>query len=160
MSEIKGLDQIFPKKPQEESGKGSFKIWMAAGAIALLAAGYALVAPGSAKETTNPAATMAAPVVAIPQSAVQSAPKPAVSVKQQEQSKKAQIAAITEDRKAAKKAERRSEVVQTAAAPEVKAAVKAMGRACNCETAELSLPAQCPDGACRQCKISCGIPGN
>ena len=56
--------------------------------------------------------------------------------------------------------QQKTEVSQSIA-PEVKAAGKALGgRSCDCDTAELNLPAQCPDASCRQCKATCGIPGN
>lgn len=161
MSEIKGIDQIFPKKGDE--GSGNFKLWAAAGVVALLAAGYALVPTGgSPAPPQNPvsANTSVATTAALPEKK---------SIVETKKTNPAPVRAAVEDVKTERKQEAKRqqqqhkvEVSQAATpAPEVKAAAKALGgRSCDCETAELNLPAQCPDASCRQCKASCGIPGN
>jgi hypothetical protein len=160
MSEIKGIDQIFPKKTDE--GSGSFRLWAAAGVIALVAAGYAFVPSangptGPTGSGANVSATVSAPALPAAEA------KPVVEVRKPAPPKPT---AGVEDIKAARKQEakrqqqeQKAEISQNVQA-EAKATVKPGGRTCDCETAELTLPAQCPDLSCRQCKASCGIPGN
>jgi hypothetical protein len=161
MSEIKGIDQIFPKKTEESTG--SWKLWSAAGVVALLAAGYA-VFPGGG--TSAPASVASPPVSqTTPAASAAAIVTPQKKVQPAEPVKPATVAPV-EDVKTTRKQESRRlqqqkvEVSQSVT-PEAKPAVKPVGgRGCDCDTAELNLPAQCPDASCRQCKATCGIPGN
>jgi hypothetical protein len=159
MSEIKGIDQIFPKKTEE--GASSFKLWAAAGVVALLAAGYALFPTGG----NPPPASIASPPVGQTAAASPAIPNAEKKVKPVEATKPVP-APVIEDVKTARKQESRRQQqqkveVSQSVTTEAKPAAKPLGgRGCDCDTAELNLPAQCPDASCRQCKATCGIPGN
>jgi type IV secretory pathway VirB10-like protein len=170
-AEIKGIDQIFPKKPGETNTAGNLRLWIAAGVVAALAAGYALIPdskPKTAISTTVPPVT---------QRSVGTLPPPATaSISRGEKEKAVPAPPRVEEDKAAKRLEakiqlqeqrkqqQKTEIAAQTAVPESKAATTtakiAGGRSCDCEVAELNLPAVCPDASCRQCKASCGIPGN
>ena len=161
MSEIKGIDQIFPKKPEDTSAAGSLKLWVFAGLVAALAAGYAILPLG--KPSVEPPVG-SNPVVSAPVAAHTRVSKPVVETVVK---KSTPAPVVVEDVKTVRKQEakrqqqqQKAEIAQSRA-PEVTAASKVLGgRSCDCDTAELNLPAQCPDASCRQCKASCGIPGN
>lgn len=169
MSEIKGIDQIFPKKADNASAASNLKLWAVAGVVALLAAGYALVPAGSASPTAAVSKSgKREPVVASPVSEA----KPLVGNAVPKSAATAPVPApvVVEDIRTARQLEAKKQKQQqakteisqsrSAAAAEVKAPTKASSRSCDCETAELNLPAECPDASCRQCKATCGIPGN
>ena len=159
MSEIKGIDQIFPKKTDDGSASGSLKLWVVAGLVAVLAAGYAFVPTGSPsidRKVVSPPIAATVPGKA-PQPVVENIVRKSIPAP-----------VVVEDVKSARKQEAKRQQqqqqkieVSQSIATEAKAATKALGgRSCDCDTAELNLPAQCPDASCRQCKATCGIPGN
>ncbi len=148
MSEFKGLDQIFPKKADDEPSRGNFKFWLLAGIVAAFAAGYAFVPAATAVNPALETSSIAAPQApsehaSAHESSMLKAEAPPPAVDAEPPPPPAIFPSATKP------------------APEVRAAVKAIrGNACDCETAELRLPSICPDASCRQCKASCGIPGN
>lgn len=153
MSEIKGIDQIFPKKSPAEGAKSNLKLWVVAGVVAAIAAGYAFVPTASSTPTIQ---TLRPGAAALP-----SLPMPVQPTAVAKPSAEKKPVVVEDGGRTSRKADipkQRIEVAQSA--PEVKAAVKSPGRSCDCESAELSLPSVCPDASCHQCKASCGIPGN
>lgn len=169
MSEIKGIDQIFPKKADQGGVGGNIRLWVVAAIVTTLVAGYAFYP--TSKSTGEPTRS----VLSLPGAMklpAQGAAELSHGFEKKGSAQGRTFGAVAQpvvavDDKAAKRLEakiqlqqrKKSEVAQ--AVPEGKATVKALGgRSCDCETAELNLPALCPDASCRQCKASCGIPGN
>ncbi|GEM_PF-3239987 len=172
-SEIKGIDQIFPQKTDHTSAAGNIKLWAVAGLVATLAAGYAFL-PTRTPSVQHPAVNQ--PSVAQPVASRASVTAPVATPAEARIAKStvetvvkkldpAQVVVndvkITRKHEAQRQQQQQRTEVSQSSAREVKAASKALGgRSCDCDTAELNLPAQCPAASCRQCKATCGIPGN
>ena len=124
--------------------------------VAALAAGFAIFPSGGGQP---PASANAVPTPVKIEAPLPVVPPP-VAAKASVQPKEPQpFAPVKQPRRAAEP--RVDLAAATTPAPvELKAAKPAKNHGCECESAELNLPAICPDGACRQCKITCGIPGN